>query len=50
MNNCISTGTAKGQHLPKIMVFGHRKPTQGTHSDKIWRVSVDLGSSLAHQI
>ena len=28
--------------LPKIMVFGHRKPTQWTHSDEIWRISVLL--------
>jgi len=26
------------------------KPTQWTHSDEIWRDSVDLGSVLAHQI
>ena len=30
-------------------VFGHRKPTQRTHSDDIWPVSVDLGAALAHQ-
>ena len=36
--------------LPKIVVFGHRKPTQWTHSDEIWPESVDLGSALAHQI
>ena len=29
------------QNLPKIVVFGHRKPTQRTHSDEIWPVSVD---------
>ena len=38
------------QNLPKVVVFGHRKPTQWTHSDEIWHVSVDLGSVLAHQI
>jgi len=27
--------------------FGHRKRTQWTHSDEIWRVSVDLGCDLA---
>ena len=32
------------------MVFGHRKPTQWTHSDEIRRVSVDVRSALAHQI
>ena len=40
----------KCPNLPKIVVFGHRKPTQRTHSDKIWPVSVDLGSALAQQI
>jgi len=40
----------KSQNLPKIVVFGHRKPTQWTHSDEIWHDSVDLGSALAHQI
>jgi len=40
----------KCQNLPNIVVFGHRKPTQWTHSDEIWPVSVDLGSVLAHQI
>ena len=40
----------KCQNLPKIVVFGHRKPTQWTHSDEIWRVSVDLGSAPTHQI
>jgi len=29
----------KCQNLPKIVVFGHWKPTQWTHSDEIWRVS-----------
>jgi len=40
----------KCQNLPKIVVFGHRKPTQWTHSDEIWPESVDLGSALSHQI
>ena len=38
---------------PKLCFFGHRKPTQWTHSDEIWpvnSVNVDLGSALAHQI
>ena len=35
---------------PKLCFFGHRKPTQWTHSDEIWPVSVDLGSALTHQI
>ena len=38
------------QNLSKIVVFGHRKPTQWTHSNEIWRVSVDLGSAPTHQI
>ena len=38
------------QNLPKMVGFGHRKPTQRTHLDAIWPVSVDLGSALAHQI
>ena len=38
----------KCQNLPKNVVFGHRKPTQWTHSDEIWRV--DLGSAATHQI
>ena len=29
---------------------GFWKPTQRTHSDEIWPVSVDLGSALARQI
>jgi len=29
----------KCQNLPKIVVFGHRKPTQWTHSDEISRVA-----------
>ena len=40
----------KCQNLPKIVVFGHRKLTQRTHTDEIWRVSVDLGSVPTHQI
>ena len=40
----------KGQNLPKIVVFGHRKPTQWTHSDEIWHVSADLRPAVAHQI
>jgi len=40
----------KCPNLPKIVVFGYRKPTQWTHSDEIWPVSLDLGSALAHQI
>jgi len=35
---------------PKLWFFGHRKPTQWTHSDEIWPVSADLGSALVHQI
>ena len=38
-------GSSQSQNLPKIMVFGHRKPTQLTHTDDIWRISVDLGSA-----
>ena len=30
--------------------FGHRKPTHLTHLHEIWRVSVDLGCAIAHQI
>jgi len=30
----------KCPNFPKIVVFGHRKPTQWTHSDEIWRISV----------
>jgi len=40
----------KSQHLPKIVVFGHWKPTQWTLSDEIRHVSVDVRSALAHQI
>ena len=28
----------KSQNLPKIVVFVHRKPTEWTHSDEIWRL------------
>jgi len=37
----------KCQNLPKIVVFGHRKPTQWTHLDEIWSVSVDFGSAVS---
>jgi len=32
----------QSQNLPKIVVLGHRKPTQWTHLHKIWRVSLLL--------
>ena len=41
---------SKGQNLPQIVVFGHRKPTQWTHVHENCTVSVDLGSALTHQI
>ena len=37
-------------NLSKIVVFGHRKPRQSTHTDEILPVSADLGSAIAHQI
>jgi len=40
----------KCQNLPKIVVCGYRTPTQCTHSDEVWPISVDLGSALSHQI
>ena len=40
----------QSQNLPKTVVFGHWEPTEWTHSDKIWRVSVDVRSALAHQM
>ena len=39
----------KMSNLPKIVVFGHRKPKHWTHSDEIVRVSVGLGSAVAHE-
>ena len=38
------------QKFAKTVVFGNRNPTQSIHSDEIPRVSVELGSALAHQI
>ena len=43
-------GSQNAKNLPKIVVFGHRKPIQWTHTDGIWPVSVDLGSAVPHQI
>ena len=41
----------KYQNLSKIVfVFGHRKPTQWTHSDEIWRVSIDHVCTVSYQI
>jgi len=40
----------KSQNLPKIVVFGHWKPTQWTFSDEIWHISVDVRSASGHQI
>ena len=40
----------KSQHLPKIVVLGHWKPTQWTLSDEIWHVSVVVRSASGHQI
>ena len=34
--------SVQSQNLPKIVIFGHRKPTQWTHSHEIWRVSLLL--------
>jgi len=35
---------------PELWFFGHRKPTQRTRSDEIWRVSVDHMCTVSYQI